>query len=179
MGRSPGPSRPALRRARTARRHAGLAVVAGLALVAFGCGGDEAAAPEVPTTLSGAAGISTPPGGPCISRVPGQPLSEAEALVRFSATGVCPSYVTVTAGTKVRWTNDHGDAVTVTMQAAGPAPSSVTEAFSGTNPATGGEVVFQEEVAAGETFTHTMDTAGSYYYRLDLIPTFLGTVEVK
>jgi hypothetical protein len=39
-------------------------------------------------------------------------------------------------------------------------------------------VVFATEVAPGATLSETMEDAGVYYVRLDLIPTFPGTVEV-
>lgn len=175
MTRRPNP-RPA--------RLAPLALVTALGLAALaGCGGDDAADDAtaasftVPTTLSGAAAITTPPQGTCISRTPGQPLDEAEAVVRFSTSGVCPSYVTVTGGTTVRWTNDHSAPVTVTLTEAPPAaPPSSGQAFPSPDS---GPVVFEESIAAGATFEHETGAAGTYYFRIDLIPTFLGTVEVR
>jgi plastocyanin len=107
------------------------------------------------------------------------PLIEGEAEVRFSATGVCPSYVTVEAGTTLRWTNDHAAPVTVTLAAAGAPAADHEDAFSGTNRASGGEAVFVAAVAAGETHPWAMERAGTYHFRLDLIPTLLGTVEVQ
>ncbi len=154
-------------------------------LALAGCGGDDgdgggtaSGSIVVPTTLSGPAAVTTPPEGMCISRVPGQSLSEAEAVVRFSTTGVCPSYVTVDAGTKVRWTNDHTAPVTVTLSAAVATapPSSGPEVFPSVDA---GPVVLSESVAAGATLEHLMADAGTFHFRIDLIPTFLGTVEVR
>ena len=167
------------------RRRAVLAglVAPALGLVAVACGGtDDTGATSttamVVTTLTDA-GTAVVPSGPCISKMPGEPLTEDEARVRFSATGVCPSYVTVTAGTRVRWTNDHTAAVQVTLVTAGPAAAGPAEAFAGTNPANGGTTVFSRRVAPGETFAHRPERAGTYFFRLDLIPTFLGTLEVR
>jgi len=145
-------------------------------VVLAACAGSDAAEQAPTTTLSVAAAITTPPDGPCISRMPGQALDEAEAVVHLSITGVCPSYVTVNAGTKVRWTNDHTAPVTVTMSAAGAAS---TNPLDDKNTATGGAQVFSQEIAPGGTFAHTPRQAGTYYYRISIIPTFLGTVEVK
>ncbi|MGD9752778.1 MAG: hypothetical protein AB7W59_17455 [Acidimicrobiia bacterium] len=177
--------RPVHRGGRAARRAATVAATALTGAVLLGCGGDDASSGaastptfEVATTLSGPAAVTTPPQGTCISRVPGQPISEAEAEVRFSTSGVCPSYVTVVAGTKVRWTNDHGEPVTVTLSEAvalAP-PSSGTEVFPQLDD---GPTVFEEEVAPGATYAHPMAAAGTYYFRLDVLPTFLGTVEVR
>jgi len=130
-------------------------------------------------SITTTAALADPPSGPCVSKMPGEPLSEDEARVRFSATGVCPSYVTVTVGTRVRWTNDHDAPVRVTLATAGPAAAGPAEAFAGTNPAKGGTTVFSEQVGPGDTFSYRPDRAGVYYVRLDLIPTFLGTLEVR
>ena len=169
-----------------AHRHLTIAFVAALSAGALtACGGgdgdasgvEDAATFTVPTTLRGAAAVTTPPQGTCISRAPGQPLDEAEAEVRFSTSGVCPSYVTVTGGTTVRWTNDHSAPVKVTMTEAPPAvPPSSGEVFPSPDS---GAVVFTESVDAGATFEREMASSGTYYFRLDLIPTFLGTVEVR
>ena len=36
-----------------------------------------------------------------------------------------------------------------------------------------------QSVDAGATLEREMASSGTYYFRLDLIPTFLGTVEVR
>ncbi len=154
----------------------------GPSLLLGACGGDDSGASPaitVATTLSGAAAITTPPQGTCTTKSPGEPLDAAEAVVRFSTSGVCPSYVTIKAGTPVRWTNDHSSAVTLSLTAAAPAATGGRDAFGGGANAADGAELFRQSVAPGATFERQFDAAGTYYFRLDLIPTFLGTVEVQ
>jgi plastocyanin len=96
--------------------------------------------------------------GECASRMPGDVLTAAEAVVRFSAQRVCLGYVTVAPGTEVSWQNagDQPGTVTVTT------PTPVT------SPA----------VAPGDTWTHRFDDRGVFSYRIDVLPAFVGTVEV-
>jgi plastocyanin len=97
---------------------------------------------------------------PCVSRMPGEQLTEAEAVVGFSRENVCPGYVTVAAGTQVTWRNDD------------------TEPFVVDVTSSGG-VIASGSVAPGETWRYEFTEAGAYEYRTDALPDFVGIVEVQ
>lgn len=138
---------------------------------AMGCSSsstDTAATdPSAPSSSATGGTIAAPgttePGSRCVSRMPGEILSAEEAVVRFSPSQVCPGYVTIVPGTPVTFVNDDTQTRTVT----------ITE---GNLP--DGAVVATGTVDAGGTWVRTFDTAGTFTYVTDAIPTFRGAVEV-
>lgn len=127
-----------------------------LAVPAGACSSDEEGAPAGGGATT-AGQTATPP---CVSRMPGEQLTEAEAVVGFSRENVCPGYVTVAAGTPVTWRNDDTE------------PFAVEVTSSGTVVATG-------SVAPGESWRYEFTEAGAYEYRTDALPDFVGIVEVQ
>jgi plastocyanin len=152
--------------------HRPVALVAAVGLVMLlgaGCssgGGDgdgaESGTGAVTATTATDAGSGGHGAGPgeCVSRTPGQLLSEVEAVVRFTPEQICPGYVTIAAGTRVTWVNqdDVAHEVRVTQ---------------GTDP------VATELVEPGRSWQYQFDTPGVFTFVTDAIEAFRGTVEVQ
>lgn len=154
------------------RRTLGLVVALALLSVVGGCGSDDASPAERgathPTTSGHAATPTT--SAPinelqCISRMPGEILTEAEAVVRFSTAKACPGYVTVRPGTQVTFHNEDSTAHRVTINATNATGETLPEVASGV-------------AQPGATWVLAFDDLGMFSYTLDAIPTFRGTVEV-
>lgn len=173
------------------RRATALTMVAtlSLALAAGGCGKDEPSpasqGPGTAPTTSAAAtattdqllaggglhgdpssnigGVPGPGGAPCVSKAPGEAYTEAEAVILFSPETICPGYVTVPVGVPVTFDNRDSapHLVTLTRGLAPDAP-----------------VVATERLAGGQTWRYTFDAAGDVTFRIDAIPTFVGTITV-
>lgn len=169
------------RRARGAGRLASLLVASSLVLLAA-CSGDDSTTPASPAATSGGSAAATATSGgvasgmgsmsheadpndpnSCVARMPGELLTAAEAVVKFSSERVCPGYVTVAPGTTVTWLNRDNVARTVTVS---------------TGMGTNGDVVVQQSVRPGEQFQRDFTTVGVFSYRTDAIPSFQGTIEV-
>ncbi len=151
------------------RRVALVAVLLAATPAVWGCGETtRAASDEVDhaghaTARPGWDQFSTPSfdSGQCSHKYPGEVMTEAEAVVTFSRSGICPGYVTVDADTAVRWRNADTAAFTVTIRRDAP----------------DGPVLDQLVVAPGKTRT-TRLTAGRYAYATDAIESFRGWVDV-
>lgn len=150
-----------------------LGIVAALVVLAVpaGCGSDDSPASGRDTTASPTSAPTTQHSPSptnemgCVSKMPGEILTEAEAVVAFSTTKACPGYVTIRPGTEVTFRNEDSVAHRITI--------------NGTN-ATGEKlpVVANGTAQPGATWAHTFDDLGMFSYTLDAIPTFRGTVEV-
>jgi plastocyanin len=141
-------------------RVAAIALVVALAAGPVACSsGDDSSSPsgDAPTTAPTTDATEPPP---CVSRMPGQQLSEQEAVVGFNRENVCPGYVTVAAGTEVTWRNDDTEPFTVEVTSAGSPVAAST-------------------VEPGETWRYEFADAGAYEYRTDALPDFVGIVEVQ
>lgn len=172
---SAGPSRA---RARRLTAGAGLVVLLGASVGLVACSKDDAATTTASSTTrapgttidplrdpDGAFGGNhgTVPENWCDSKAPGVPVPAAEAVVKFDRQQVCPGYVTVALGTEVTWRN----------------LDSIPHVVTITTSVGSDEVVDQATVAAGSEWKRTFDTAGSFGYRTDAIPSMRGTVEVQ
>jgi len=154
----------------SARRRVALLVMLLAALpTASGCGGTTRATTDGAdhaghaTARPGWDQFSTPSfdSDQCSHKYPGEVMTEAEAVVTFSRTGICPGYVSVDADTAVRWRNADTAAFTVTIRRDAP----------------DGPVLDQLVVAPGATRT-TRLTTGRYAYDTDAIESFRGWVDV-
>lgn len=173
-----------------------LSGIALLAAVSSGaCSKQETASPT-PTTAAGGtptiqglhdSGPVTPATGPlegCISKVPGEFLTEAEAVVRLSPSAVCPGFVTVKPGTTVTFTNTDATKPHTLVITRGTAAPTTTErdpsAPASAVPTTAAEApVLSTTIPAGGTATQTFDTAGQFTFTTDAIPGYRGTVDVR
>jgi plastocyanin len=145
----------------TARRR--LMVAVAVAALAFaGCSSSKPTTTAVTTTTADAT-ATTADGFNCNAGTPGQILTPDQAVVKFSPSGVCPGYVTVTPGTTVTWQNQDTVSHTIT----------VTE---GNLP--GGKVVATGTAPPGGTWTQAFPTEGFNLYVTDALPSFRGVVEV-
>lgn len=151
-----------------------LGVLAALTLLSVlaGCGSGDTSPAQRSATHPTTSGHATSPttSAPtnelqCVSRMPGEILTEAEAVVRFSTAKACPGYVTVRPGTKVTFHNEDSTAHRVTING--------TNATGETLPEVGSGVA-----QPGATWVLTFDDLGMFSFTLDAIPTFRGTVEV-
>ena len=97
--------------------------------------------------------------------MPGDLLAEADAVVRFDSTEICPGYVTVAPGTAVTWRNHDQDAAAVQILDAYPGPDAGS---------VGGGMV-----AAHADWQRRFEEPDVYYYTVEAIPGFVGTVEVR
>ncbi len=97
--------------------------------------------------------------------MPGEILSAADAVVRFSPEQVCPGYVTIAPGTDVTWANVDTVAHTVTITEGNNDPQ--------------GKPVASTTVAPGTTWVRAFDQAGVYTFTTDAIPSFRGTVDAS
>ncbi len=97
--------------------------------------------------------------------MPGEILTEAEAVVRFSTAKACPGYVTVRPGTEVTFHNEDSTAHRVTINGTNATGETLPEVASGV-------------AQPGATWVLAFDDLGMFSYTLDAIPTFRGTVEV-
>jgi plastocyanin len=145
------------------------AVALALALAAplAACSSGEESSPPRPdaaATTEALPDATAPP--PCVSRMPGQQLTEDEAVVGFDRTNVCPAYVTVAAGTEVTWRNDDTEPFAVEITSAGPGPGMEL-------------VVATETIEPGDRWSYEFTDAGAYEFRTDALPDFLGIVEVQ
>ncbi|MFN8037745.1 MAG: hypothetical protein U0Q07_00920 [Acidimicrobiales bacterium] len=108
-------------------------------------------------------GVPGPGGSTCISKAPGEVYSASEAFIRFSPETICPGFVTVTVGTPV--TFDNRDTapheVRITRGAAADAP-----------------VVASQTVAPGQQWAQSWSAADNLAFRIDAIPSFVGTITV-
>lgn len=149
---------PAPRRCRPLVTPAATLVVAGLLAVGCSSGGGETTTPT--SGPGGGAGGHGGAPGECVSRTPGELLSEVEAVVRFTPEQICPGYVTIAAGTRVTWVNRDGVAHEVRIT-------------QGATP------VAAELLGPGRSWQYQFDTAGVYTFETDAIEAFRGTVEVQ
>ena len=101
-----------------------------------------------------------PVGAACAMHQPGELLTPEEAEVRFDSSHLCLGYVTIVPSTPVRWHNEGKVASLVTVLAAD------------------GSTVFEETAEPGKEVTHSFDE-GVYTYKVDVLPSFVGTVEVR
>lgn len=106
--------------------------------------------------------------GDCPSRMPGEPLTADEAVVKFNVERICPAYVTIELGTPVTWIND-GTEIALVKVTGYQAPS----------PGASLPVVTQHPVGPGETWVWTPEEAGMLGFRIDLVEAFVGTIEVQ
>ena len=108
-------------------------------------------------------GVPGPGGSSCISKAPGEVYSAAEAVIRFSPETICPGFVTVPVGTPV--TFDNRDTapheVKITRGAAPDAP-----------------VIASQTVAPGQQWAQSWSAADNLAFRIDAIPSFVGTITV-
>lgn len=127
---------------------------------------------------AGGAVFSTPAPTGCATKMPGDVMTAAEATVSLSPTSVCPSYVTVAAGTTITFANTGSDAATITVHRGLPpnASTGYLDAPSTTGPT---PVLAKATVAPAAKATNAIDAPGTYYFTFDKIPTFIGTIEVK
>jgi plastocyanin len=131
-------------------RSAAVALAAGLALVACGSSSPSSTTETAPVT---ARSDSTTAGAK-------PPTTDAAtgAAVSIDDFAFSPAALTVTAGTTVTWTNNQGVTHTVTADDG--------SWDSG-------------DLATGETFTHTFDTAGTFAYHCAIHPTMKASVVVS
>ena len=129
-----------------------------------GCGSDGAPTAERPVTSAAHRTASTNELR-CISRMPGEILTEAEAVVRFSTTKACPGYVTIRPGTKVTFHNEDSVAHRITVNPTNATGEQLPEVAAGT-------------AGPGRTWMHVFDDLGMFSFSLDAIPSFRGPVEV-
>lgn len=158
-----------------APRRLGLLAALAVLSVATACGSDDppAAVRDRVTTPSTTPASDTTDGHSptptnemgCVSRMPGEILTEAEAVVTFSTAKACPGYVTIRLGTTVTFHNEDSVAHRVTINGTNATGAQLPEVAGGT-------------AQPGQTWTHTFDDLGMFSYTLDAIPTFRGTVEV-
>lgn len=145
-------------------RHVLLAVRAAMAclvVLAVGCGDDDDATPTTaPATSETASGALEN----CSSRMPGEALSAAEAVVLFSQQAVCPAYVTVVVGTPVTWHNLDDVARTVRIV------DGQTE---------DGELIEEIALQPDEQAERTFDEPGFLTFTTDALPDARGTVELQ
>lgn len=103
----------------------------------------------------------------CAMTMPGEVLTATQAVVEMDAGKVCPAYVLIAAPTAVTWRNRGTDPVTVT----------VLREYPRGEPAPGA-VVAEEPVPAGDAWARDFDRAGTWYFQVSSVPTFVGTVQV-
>jgi len=151
-----------------------VAVVVSMAvgLLVAGCASSETpdAAPSITTTsavaeppIGGGSASGPNPAGDCPMTTPGVLLAEAEAIVKFAADRVCPGYLTLAPGTEVRFRNEAAVAANVTVT-------------FGDEPDT--EPLFREALESGQVAFVEVNEPGFYQYRISVIPSFVGTLEV-
>lgn len=160
---TPAAPHPRRRPHRPAATVPAVVAVALAGLLAAGCGsggdGEERGATATTAVDAVSGGHGADP-GECVSRTPGQLLSEVEAVVRFTPEQICPGYVTIAAGTRVTWVNqdDVAHEVRVTQ---------------GTDP------VAAEVLEPGRSWQYQFDVPGAFTFETDAIEAFRGTVEVQ
>ena len=99
----------------------------------------------------------------CPPSMPGEEMSAAEAVVRFSPSQICPGYVTVRPGTLVTFENLGDAAVKVTIT---DGPKASAKELTAT------------ELAPKQAMKTTFESPGSVYYLVSSIESFRGTIEV-
>ena len=102
----------------------------------------------------------------CQDKGPGEIMSAAEAIVRFSTEIVCPGYVTITVGTPVTFTNTAEESLTVEVTATDASGAMDDLPF------------FGRSIAAGGSVEYTFEETGLYAYTIDALEGFRGTIEV-
>lgn len=106
--------------------------------------------------------------GDCPSRMPGEPLTAQEAVVKFNVERICPAYVTIELGTPVTWTNDGDTTATVKVTAyQAPAPGAPLP------------VVEEHVVDPGGQWVWSPEEAGMLGFRISTVDAFVGTIEVQ
>jgi plastocyanin len=137
------------------------AAVVCLALFAVSCGGDDE---DDVTSTTVAPATASDALENCSSRMPGEALSAAEAVVLFSQEAVCPAYVTVVVGTPVTWRNVDDVERTVRIV------DGQTE---------DGEVIEELTLQPDEQAVRTFDDPGFLTFTTDALPDARGTVELQ
>lgn len=118
-------------------------------VVLSACGGDRETTPETTTP-------------DCPTFMLGEVLTAPEAHVLVSSERVCPGYVTVNPGTPVTFENRDDEPLTV----------SITEGWEESS-----DEVTSLEVGPGATAEFVSEEPAVRYFRLSMVPTFLGTIE--
>jgi plastocyanin len=141
------------------------AAVICFALVAVGCGSDDGGDDATSTTAEpGSTENASDALENCSSRMPGEALSAAEAVVLFSQEAVCPAYVTVVVGTPVTWHNLDDVERTVRIV------DGQTE---------DGELVEEIPLQPDEQAERTFEEPGFLTFTTDALPDARGTVELQ
>lgn len=96
----------------------------------------------------------------CVSHMPGELLTAAEAIVTFDKQRVCRGYVTVGPTTNVSWSNNDSARHKVTV----------------TNLERT-ETIYETDVEPDQVVFRTFPI-GIYLYKVDALPSFTGTIEV-
>lgn len=133
-----------------------------------GASGTNGSDPQSTTTMFGMGPGSAEAPGDCPSRMPGETLSAEEAVVKVNTERICPAYVTVAQGTPVTWHNDGNRDATVT----------VTE-YTASAPGQPLAVLVENTVSPGREWAWTPPEATMFAFRIDIVPAFMGTIEVQ
>lgn len=94
----------------------------------------------------------------CPSRMPDELIPAGEANVYFTATQICPGYLTVLAGDPIKFTNQSSSMADITIETSEPVIA---------------------DVGPGEGLTTRISEVGQYQYRVSAIPDFRGIIEVR
>ncbi len=130
------------------------------------CGDDDGGDASSTTTAAAAGAITVPPKDDgCFTLTPGEIYSAEQALVVLKPQSVCPSFLTLRAGTELRFRND--DTVPHTVQVErGSTPKTATQ-------------IAEQELAPGTTWSFRFGDPDTYLFTTDVLATFLGVVEVR
>jgi hypothetical protein len=127
--------------------------------------GDATTSTTSGSTTTTADDSTTPPtGADCDAKPPGELMTEAEAVIYFSAESVCPGYVTVTAGMSVTWHNA-GDVAFDVVVRADPVPDA--------------PVYTEQTIEPGGEWQYEFIEPDQYAWRTNAVDGFVGYIEVQ
>jgi plastocyanin len=131
-------------------RHARLAALTVVLLVAAACSGTSSSAPSVPPSAAPSAAASLAPP----SAAPPAGTGSTVSIANFSFQ---PAAITISVGTTVTWTNNDSAGHTVTAD---------DGSFK------------SDKLGSGATFSQTFATAGTFAYHCSIHSSMKGTVTV-